>query len=108
MATTSQLNALANDASFRARIRNLVLQQAAAVYAENSGTTGHAARVAFAIKVIQTPSLADELAKVLVTRTNLTVSAVSYDWDRGVIQTDASDAAIFSQIAADWNLLAGV
>lgn len=106
-ATTSQLNALANDGVFQARVRNLVLQEAAVVYAE-VGNPNHAARVAYAIKLIQSPSLAAQLAQVMVTRTNLVASTVTYDFDRGVILTDASDAAILSQIASDWNMLSGV
>jgi hypothetical protein len=107
-ATTAQLNALANDGTFRARVRNLVLQEAAVVYAESGATTGHAARSAYAISLVQTPSKADELAKVIVTRTNLVASNITYDWERQIVLTDATDASILSQIAADWNLLAGV
>lgn len=108
MATSDQLIALAADAAFRQRVRNIVLQEAAVVYAESAGTTGHAARVGFALKLIQTPNLADAVADVIATRTNLSVSAVSYDFTRRAVVTDASDAAILSQVATDWNMLAGV
>jgi hypothetical protein len=107
-ATTSQLNALSADALFQSRVRNLLLQEAAVIYAENPATAGHAARVAFAIKLIQTPSLASQLAQVIVTRTNLVASTVTYDFDKGAVLTDATDAAILSQIATDWNLISGV
>lgn len=107
-ATTNQLNALANDAMFRQRCRNLVLQEAAVVYNESAGTTGHAARAAFAVKVLQSPGFAEQLVQVIVTRTNLVASTVSYDFDRVAVVTDASDAAILSQIASDWSMFAGV
>jgi hypothetical protein len=107
MATTAQLTALGTDGAFRQRVRNLVLLEAAAVYGESAGTTNHNARVAFAFKLIATPSLADQLADVLVSRTNVTASTITYDFDRRAVVTDASDAAIRSQIATDWSMLAG-
>lgn len=108
MATINQLNTLADDQNFRARIRTLVLQQAAVVYIEGTGVTGHAVRAALAAKVIGNTGFADALANVLVTRTNLSGSAVTFDYTLGHHVTDASDAAILSQIASDWSMLAGV
>lgn len=108
MATTAQLTALAQDGLFRQRVRNLVLFEAAAVYAESGGTANHAARATYAIKILQSPSLADQITDVIVTRTNLSSSAVTYDFDRRAVVTDASDAAIRSQVATDWSMLAGV
>lgn len=106
--TTAQLIALAQDSSFRLRIRNLVLTEAAAVYNENAGTANHAARVVFAAKLFASPGLADQLADVIATRTNLVAANVSYDFDRRAVITSATDAEIKSQIATDWNLLAGI
>lgn len=108
MATTVQLSALGNDLSFRQRIRVLVLQQAAVVYAEDAQTAKHADRLGFAVTLLQHPERADTLASVLATRTNLANSTVTYSFGDAQIQTDASDAAIASQIATDWNLLAGI
>lgn len=107
-ATTAQLVALAQDSAFRMRVRTIALQEAAVVYGELGNTTGHAARVAYALKLLMSPSLADQVADVMATRTNLTLSNVSYDFDRRAVVTDASDAAILSQIATDWNMLSGV
>lgn len=107
-ATTNQLNALANDSMFRQRCRALVLQQAATVYNESAGTTGHAARAAFAVKLLQQPGFADQLVQVVVTRTNLVASTVTFDFDRGAVVTDATDAAILSQLATDWSMFSGV
>jgi hypothetical protein len=107
-ATTSQLNALANDSVFRARARTLVLQICAQVYGEDAQTPNHSARASYAVKLLQSPGLADQLVQVLVTRTNLAASTVTYDFDKGEVLTDASDAAILSQIATDFSMLAGV
>lgn len=107
--TTSQSVALGQDGQFRQRVRNLMMLEAAAVYAENAATPNHNARVAYAFKLFNQPSLADLAADFLATRTNLMISStVSYDYDRRAVLTDATDAAIRSQIATDWNLLAGV
>jgi hypothetical protein len=108
MATTDQLTALSSDGYFRQRVRNLVLMEAAVVFAENPATANHATRIAYATKLIQSPGLADQLADVLCSRTNLTGSAVTYDFSKRGVVTDATDAAIRSQIATDWTMLSGI
>lgn len=108
MASTDELTALAADGSFRQRVRNLVLLEAAAVALEANTTTEHLARSAFAFSVITNPGAADQIADVLCARTNLTASTVTYDFSRRAVVTDASDAAIRSQIATDWNMLASI
>lgn len=107
-ANTAQISALSADSQFRQRIRALVMQQAAVVYLESAGTANHAARSTYAIKLLQSPGLADQVADVIANRTNLVASTVTYDFDRRAVVTDATDAAIASQIATDWNMLAGV
>lgn len=108
-ATTDQLNALAQDGIFIQRCRNIVLQAAASVYNESAGTANHAARAAFAVKLLQTPTLADLLVPVIVTRTNVVASTVTYDFANRRVVSDVSDAALLSQIqTTDWNMLAGV
>lgn len=107
-ATTQQIVALANDGQFRQRVRVLVLEICAQVYGEDAATPSHSARVSFASKILQAPSSADSLASILVTRTNLANSTITYDFVNGAVVTDATDAAMLSQIATDWNMLAGV
>ena len=106
-ATTVQLIALGNDRAFQQRVSALALQEAAVVYVE-TGNANHATRVAFAIKLLQTPGLAAQLAPVIAQRTNLVASTVTYDFTSAQVQTDATDAAVLSQIASDWNMLSGV
>jgi hypothetical protein len=43
-----------------------------------------------------------------VQRTNLTASVVTYNFDAQRVQSDATDAAIRSQIATDWNYFAAI
>jgi len=107
-ATTDQLTALADDQNFRRRIRNLVLLEAAVVANEVNTTPNHAARSAYAFKLIGSPGLCDQIADYLCARTNLTSSTVSYDFSKRAAVTDATDAAIRSQIATDWNTLSGI
>lgn len=107
-ATTDQLTALANDSFFRQRIRNLVLLEAAVVAIESNGIPNHGPRSTFAFKLINAPGLADQLADVLCARTNLTLSSITYDFSKRAVLTDATDAAIRSQIATDWNMLSSV
>lgn len=108
MATTDQLTALAADSSFRQRSRNLVLLEAAVVATEVNTTLNHNARSAYAFKLIGSPGLADQIADVLCARTNLVASTITYDFGKRAVVTDATDAAIRSQIATDWNMLAGI
>lgn len=107
-ATTDQLTALAQDGFFRQRVRNLVLLEAAVVANEVNTTPNHNARTAFAFKLINSPGLADQIADVLCARTNLVNSTVTYDFAKRSVLTDATDAAIRSQIATDWNMLSGI
>jgi hypothetical protein len=108
MATTAELIALGNDADFRQRIRALFLLEAGVVYAESGATPNHAARALFASKIAQSPGIADSLAPALVQRTNLVASAVTYNFDAGRVESDATDSEIRSQIATDFNYFAGV
>jgi uncharacterized membrane protein len=48
------------------------------------------------------------LAIIIANTTNLIAGNVTYDWLNNRPITDVSDAAILSQIAAVWNMLAGV
>lgn len=105
--TIAQLNSLAEDPLFRQRCRNIILQQAAVVYNEGA-VTGHAARAAFAVKLLQSPGFADQLVQVIVTRTNLVAGTVTYDFNSRAVVTDVSDAAILSQVASDWSMFSGV
>lgn len=107
-ASTDQLIALGQDPNFRLRVRNLMLLESAVIYGESAGTANHAARALLAAKLAAQPSLADQFADYLATRTNLVASTVAYDFGKRAVVTDATDAAIRSQINSDWNQMAAV
>ncbi len=104
--TAAQLAALGNDSQFQYRVRSLILQEAAVIYGEAPATPD--TRRTFARNVLANNDVAQRLAVVIANRTNLVAGATSYDFTSGHVVTDVTDAAISSQIASDWNLLAGV
>jgi hypothetical protein len=105
--TAAQLAALGNDPQFQLRVRSLLVQQAASVYAEAPAQPD--TRRTFAKQVLANPgTIAQNVAAVIANRTNLVAGTVTYDWNNGRPATDVTDAAIQSQIATDWNLLAGL
>lgn len=113
MATTDPYlqQALANDGLFRQRLKAALATVAGQVFAEDPATAGHATRVTYARSVLQTlDATAGQIAGWFVTRTNVTGANASLVLV-GVtptVQTDATDAALQSQLATDWNSLAGV
>lgn len=102
----AQLAALGNDLQFQLRVRSLVLQQAAVVYAEAPTTPD--TRRTFAKSVLSNANIALQFAALLANRPNLVVGNTTYDFINAHIVTDVSDAAISSQIATDWSMMAGV
>lgn len=108
MASTAELIALGNDNHFRQRCRALFLLEGGVIYAEATSVPNHTARANFASSIAKNPGLADSLAPALVQRTNIVGSTVTYNFDAQRIETNATDAAIRSQINTDWNYFAGV
>lgn len=108
MATTQELIALGNDASFRQRVRALFHLEAGVVYAENPATPSHAARALFASKIVTNQVDGGSFAPALAQRTNIVASTVTYNFNEQRIVSTATDAEIRSQIATDWNMFAGV
>lgn len=106
-ATTAQLNALGTDPAFRQRARTLIRQMCAQVYTEPTPPANHAARASFAVRLIQGAGSIEPVIDMLVTRTNIVGSTITFNFDANQVQTDATDAAILSQLATDWDMLAG-
>lgn len=52
MASFSGLGSIAADAVFQQRVQHAMSVAALAIYAEDAGTSGHAARAAFAVRVL--------------------------------------------------------
>lgn len=105
--TASQLAALANDPQFRARVRSLFLQQAAVVYAEAPSTPD--TRRNFAKQLLNSGAgNVDAIVFDIANSTNLIGGNVTWDWNNNRPVTDVTDAAMLSQIATNWSMLAGV
>ena len=97
MATTyqQQYASIQTDSAFVGRIIAAAVQTAISVYSELGTTPNHVLRAAFAIKVIASPESYQR---------QFCWAAVSDP----TIDATASDAAIFSRINAQWNVLAGI
>lgn len=78
----------------------------------SAGTTGGfntPARQQFAAFIMANPGgAAQNIAAVLVNRTNLVAGTTTYNFASGHVTTDVTDGAMLSQLATDWNLLSGV
>ena len=111
--TPGMQQALASESAFRARVRQQVLLQAGVVLAEGTGVANHTTRKAYALQVIANPDLLlNSIVAWIVTRGNVlganTTAVINDQAARAVVVTDATDAALFSQIATDWDTLSGV
>lgn len=109
MTTPRSQMLLASDINFQRRLASLLLQEAAVVASEDPGTPDHAARKALADKILTSPQgMAAQLAPAVSNGTNLLAAETQFDFEGGFILTTAVDAAIRSQLATMWNILAGV
>jgi len=110
MASTAvSQQALAQDAQFINRLAGALVVVAFQVFAEDPGTAGHNQRVVLADAVRDDPiGQARKFAATMVMRTNLFGANTTYDFGSRSVVTDATDAAIQSQLSSDWSLLAGV
>ena len=110
--TSLTQQALANDGAFRARIKNALATIAWQVLGEDPATTGHGARTTYARQVLGAlDQAASFTAGWIVVRPNVFQTNVTVGFDpvttQIVVTTDATDAALQSQIATDWSLIAG-
>jgi hypothetical protein len=105
--STSRLaNLLGQDPTFIGRVSSVLCDEATTVLAETGVGPTHAARAAYAQRVMQSPVfVAGQAAPFLAQSTNV-VGTIGMD-DSGVLTT-VTDAALLSQIAASWNTLAGI
>lgn len=104
--TASQLAALGNDSQFQMRVRSIVLQVAAGVIQEAPATPDK--RRDFARQMLSNPDQAARLAVTVANTTNVIAGTTSYDFEVANVVTDVTDAALFGQISAIWDILAGV
>ena len=124
MANTTSFTqqALAADPRFQIRLRAVLIYQALAVYAEVAPAQSvpptapelalmatYQARRAYARAVLADSDwAAKRVAPVLTTRTAIMAFDTTYDFASGSVVTAATDANLVTQIAADWNMYAGL
>ena len=100
---------LAADAKFIERLRGIISQVAWQIITEDAGTPSHAQRETFARSVVANVDMyARQFAPWLVMRTNVYAAPTTYDFPMGSVITAATDPEIASQLATDWNDLAGI
>ncbi len=112
MATTARTQYfLAGDPHFQTRLRNAGAKVAWEVINENPSTPFHVQRENYArVSVLNNLNgWVAQQAPSIVTRTNLiTPKETTFDYPIGAHVTTATDADIESQLATDWNDLAGI
>lgn len=104
--------ALANDPTFRQRVKASLARIAWQILSEAPSTQDHAVRKAYALQVLANPdSAVNSLVGWFVFRTNIfsTATTLAFDGRGGVlVQSAVTDGAMDSQLATDWSSLAGV
>jgi hypothetical protein len=101
--------ALASDQNFLKRLSSLLNQEAQVVAAEDPATADHDKRRLLAQQVITNPmGMAQSLAPTICNATNLVAEDTTYNFEAGAVETTATDPEIRSQIAALWDVMAGV
>lgn len=110
MANTSELQmALAHDAQFLNRVQYSLCRVALQVCQEAGTVPSHAVRRTYAQQVLGNPGAASAAAAVaLVGSVNLLSGVTTTMNPNGSASTDATDAAIDSQVSSLWNAFAGV
>lgn len=110
MANTSfTQQALAADSNFRLRLKNALAKIAWQVLNEPTNTPKHAERSTFSRGVLgNLDGFAAQISSSIVIRTNLFAFATTLSETSGHIVTAAGDADIESQLATDWNDMAGI
>jgi hypothetical protein len=100
---------LSRDGSFLNRLSGLLLSEAGVIAAEPSTVPNHAKRRELAQLILMNPTaMTANLAPAICNATNLVAANTAWDFEAGSCDTDASDAAIRSQISTMWDVLAGV
>lgn len=99
---------LANSLTFRLRLMYMLCQQARIVKAEALNTQGHVQRSTYADTVLANPGAAAANAAVTIVGGVNLIGTVVPNLDPMLIDSNAADAAIFSQIGTFWSALARV
>lgn len=107
--TAIQQQRLAQAEHFRQRVKSCLSSVAFMVISEGKGDPTAEQRYNFARSVMQNlDSFSVSTVSWLVERPNLLAATTGYDYDIPSVISDATDAAIESQLYSDWNVLAGI
>lgn len=105
--STSRLAFLLSETSlFRSRVQMILLNVASAVLAEPAATANHAARVAYARQLLNSPAQIASIAAPFVAQNAIVFPTITME-DEGP-RTSVTDAVLIQQITADFSKLAGV
>src|SRR5262245_29855479 len=109
MSTTPNSQAkLATDPTFLKRLASLLNMEAQVVAGEPDTTPNHGLRRQLAQSIITNPNgMALNLAPTICNATNMIAANTTFDFASDQTLTDATDAAIRSQIATLWNIMSG-
>mgnify|MGYP001589404645 CR=1 FL=1 len=97
---------LARDATFLARLQVLMVTTARVVKAEALVTAQHAARSAYASRVIEDPANKAQAAAIMLAAGTNVANTITFNGANEPV-TSVTDAALLSQIATYWSWLAG-
>lgn len=103
MATFNQLAQVAVSPAFQSRVNYAMNVAAVAVYAESTGTTGHVARAAYAVKVSAGSFNLTAASYAVLTNASIAAEAVVTTTPDNAIPDNDIQFAVNSI----WNLLAG-
>ena len=106
MSTSALASRLGNDPVFIGRCASTLCGEATTVMVETGVGATHAARAAYAQRVIQNPFATASLAAPFLAQSTNVAPTISMD-DNGIV-TSITDAALLAQVSASWNTLAGV
>jgi hypothetical protein len=95
---------LAADPNFQTRVRACLGDVAWQVLEEATTTANHDVRASYANWVIRNLAIAaQQVSPWLAMRPNLLSANTTYNFSASATQTDATDAAIESQLMTDWD-----
>ena len=106
ISTTRLASLLGQDQTFIARVATTLADQATAVLAEQGVGATHAQRAAYANRVVGNPRDTAAAAAPYLAQTTNVVGTITFE-DNGVVTT-VTDAALLSQVASSWDVLAGI
>lgn len=102
--------ALADDPTFRRRVKDAFSQVAWEVINEADDVPHHLQREEYARRTVllNLDAVATQTSPWLVNRTNIIAFETSYSFEGRATITAAGDADIRAQLLADWDIMAGV